>query len=141
MVLDLAVGAAAAGVRTGLPAGVLAPELDARQVAGAVVVAGALGVTPGVRLAEEVLGAGALGAVVDGAAVGVLTAGYKRGTGKIRLVRFFFGRQCETKRFETSKSVVMDKGVDQAQLCNSISLVCNNSFVKITVFNPCNRCH
>ena len=81
MVLDLAVGAAAAGVRTGLPAGVLAPELDARQVAGAVVVAGALGVAAGVGLAEEVLGAGALGAVVDGAAVGVLTAGYRE-TGK-----------------------------------------------------------
>ncbi len=40
----------------------------------AVLMPGALRVAPGVRVAQEVLGAGALGAVVPRGAVGVLTA-------------------------------------------------------------------
>lgn len=75
VVLDLAVGAPSTGVRSALATGILTLEPDAGQVGTAVVVAGALGVAPGVGLAEEVLGASTLGAVVLGAAVGILSTG------------------------------------------------------------------
>lgn len=67
-------GALAAHVGVGLVTGVEAPQPDAGLVGGAVVVARTLGVAPGVGVAQEVGRAGALRAVVDRLAVGVLPA-------------------------------------------------------------------
>ena len=73
VVLDVAVCAAAADLG-GPEAGVLAVQVHAGLLVVAVVVLGALRVAPGLRAADEVVGAGALGAVVQRAAVGALAA-------------------------------------------------------------------
>ena len=72
MVGGLAGGALSAHVGVGLVAGVAALEPHTGLVAGAVRVSGALGVAPGVGVAQEVRGARALGPVVHRLTVGIL---------------------------------------------------------------------
>lgn len=71
----LAGGALSAHIGVWLVARVAALESDARLVAGAVRVSGALCVAPGVGVAQEVRRARALGPVVHSLAVGILSAG------------------------------------------------------------------
>ena len=73
MVGGLAGCALAAHVRVRVVAGVAALEPHTRLVAGAVLVPGALGVAPGVGVAQEVRGTRALGPVVHRLTVGVLS--------------------------------------------------------------------
>ena len=73
MVGGLAGCALAAHVRVWVVAGVAALEPHTRLVAGAVLVPGALGVAPGVGVAQEVRGTRALGPVVHRLTVGVLS--------------------------------------------------------------------
>jgi len=74
VVLDFAVCTLTANIGIGFAARISALELDTGQGAGTFVVSGALGVASGEGVAEEVLRAGALGPVVAGVAVGILTA-------------------------------------------------------------------
>ena len=71
----LAGGALAAHVGVGVVARVPALQSHAGLVGGAVAVPGALGVAPGVGIAQEVRGTAALGTVVDGLTVGALPTG------------------------------------------------------------------
>ena len=71
----LAGGALAAHVGVGVVARVPALQSHAGLVGGAVAVPGALGVAPGVGIAQEVRRAAALGTVVDGLTVGALPTG------------------------------------------------------------------
>ena len=73
MVGGLAGGALAAHVGVGVVARVPALQSHAGLVGGAVAVPGALGVAPGVGIAQEVRGTAALGTVVDGLTVCVLS--------------------------------------------------------------------
>ena len=75
MVGGLARGALSAHVGVGIVARISALQPDTGLVAGAVVVSRALGVAAGVGIAEEVWRTGALGPVIDGLTIGVLSAG------------------------------------------------------------------
>lgn len=74
MVRGLTVSATPAHVGVRLPAGVLALEADTGFVRSAVSVAGALCVATAVRVAQEILRAAALGAVVTGLTVSIFSA-------------------------------------------------------------------
>ena len=69
----LAGGALSTHVRVGLVAGVATLEPHTRLVAGTVRMSGALGVAPGVGVAQEVRGARALSPIVHSLTVGILS--------------------------------------------------------------------